>query len=53
MMWQMLKKKGISLSVQTVRKYMNVELDSNLLHVKRRNTVIARDLRPITWQKIC
>ena len=26
MMWQMLKNKGISLSVQTVRKYMNVEL---------------------------
>ena len=25
-MWQMLKNKGISLSVQTVRKYMNVEL---------------------------
>ena len=26
MMWQMLKNEGISLSVQTVRKYMNVEL---------------------------
>ena len=25
-MWQMLKNEGISLSVQTVRKYMNVEL---------------------------
>ena len=30
-----------------------MSLDSNLLHVKRRNTVIARGLRTITWQKIC
>lgn len=46
----------IKVSHWASRPFANIwtlSLDSNLLHVKRRNTVIARDLRPITWQKIC